>query len=127
MPNKGTISVFREDNAVPSEWNCYVQNISGATITASNFTGVYGSSISSYTYVIGSKPHTSSSPSLAVDKITESGNVAIRVTATDTRGKTVSVEQTIYVSPYSPPAWASAFVERVDASGEPYDLGSYAF
>lgn len=90
------------------------------------FSGAYGSTIKEYIYRIGKKYYTSTSTSLTIEKIGYYGTVTVGVTAVDSRGREVSRTTTIDVAKYTEPAFSQAQVGRVDSTGQPEDMGTYA-
>ena len=90
-------------SSVPSALaNTYIQGKSGvkATITAG---GRYGAKISSYTLNVGGVTKNSSANVITSDAIIKTNSVSVVGTATDSRGFTGEVNQTITVEPYSKP------------------------
>ena len=103
-------------------YGSYIQNKSQAKVTATG-KGVYGSSIKSYAIVCGSLSGTGSSGTFDLPK---SGTITIKVTATDSRGRSASASTTISVTAYSAPTAKITSRYRCDADGNKDDLGDYA-
>ena len=57
--------------------------------------------------------------------LTTAGTATITVTATDSRGRTVTTQETVTVTAYNAPAGTLA-VKRVDLNGDDDDVGQYA-
>lgn len=89
-----------------------VQGKTRVTPSLTGYSGVYGSTI------VGSQFSHSG-------LLNESGTINITATVTDTRGRSASISQTVYVWPYTAPAIDEAEVFRCDASGTASDSGEY--
>ena len=125
VPTISGITATRIDNSVPTSWGVYVQGKSGVKLTASGASGVYGSTITSYTFT-GGVSATQTSNELTVSRIDQSGNVTFSVVATDSRGRTsASVSVIIPVQSYSPPSVTQAIAERCTSSGTASEDGTY--
>lgn len=126
VPSIGSITATRIDNSVPSSWGIYVQNRSGVTLTASNASGSYGSTISSYKFS-GSVSSTQTSNTLTISPITLSGTQTFYVSVTDSRGRSSgTVSCSISVSAYTSPTVSSAVAFRCNSSGTSNEEGTYA-
>ena len=104
--------------------NAWVQNKSQAII---NITagGSYGSSITSYS--INGDGYTYNSNPTTTNTLRYIGNQTFYVTATDSRGRTATTTQTIYVEPYSMPTISTAQVQRCNQDGTLNDNGDYCY
>lgn len=81
----------------------YVQTKSKLKIVASA-SGAYSSSIRSYVYNIGSQSYSGLENTYTMsEEVRDSGTVAVKVTVTDSRGRTASKTVSITVLAYSPP------------------------
>ena len=85
--------------------------------------GAYGSSITGISVTCGSLIGTGAS---LLFSLPYAGTVTIRVTVTDSRGRTASAEGQIFVADYSPPAPGITELYRCDASGTPAPDGAWA-
>ena len=103
-------------------YGSYIQNKSQAKVTASG-EGVYGSTIKSYAIVCGSLSGTRASGTFDLPK---SGTITIKVTATDSRGRSASASINIEVTAYSAPVAEITSRYRCDADGNEDYLGAYA-
>lgn len=112
------------DNAVPQEWGIFVQGKSGVVVEAVNAQGVYGSEITGYTYMGGANATTSEN-SYTVNAIPQSGEVTFTVRVTDSRGRTASKSETIYVYEYESPSFSGSSATRCAENGEASDTGTY--
>ena len=108
----------------------YTQNKSGVRVQA-EAEAQAGASIASMSVSIAGYSGSAYNTTEADDEIdftsgllTISGSTVITVTATDTRGRTSTATETITVLAYSPP-FGTLEVHRVDALGDPDDLGEY--
>ena len=86
--------------AVTSNNQILIQGVSTLAIAAVAATAKNGASISSYSAVAGSKTASSTTTSISVGTISDSGTVAVIVTAIDSRGYTTSVTVNITVIAY---------------------------
>lgn len=104
----------------------YVQTKSKLKIVASA-SGSYGSSIRSYVYNIGSQSYSGLENTYTMgEEVRDSGTVAVTVTATDSRGRTVSKTVSITVLAYSPPQITHFECIRCgDANGSSNANGQY--
>jgi hypothetical protein len=117
------VSIAEGTDGLASKFGCYVQSKSKlkGTVTAS---GIYGSSIKSYSTVFQSVTYSGSSFTTSVP--TSSGSLSLVTTVTDSRGRTASKTTTVTVVAYSNPGIPSFSVQRCDSSGTADDSGSYA-
>ena len=104
----------------------YVQTKSKLKIVASA-SGSYDSSIRSYVYNIGSQSYSGLENTYTMgEEVRDSGTVAVTVTATDSRGRTVSKTVSITVLAYSPPQITHFECIRCgDANGSANTNGQY--
>ena len=104
----------------------YVQTKSKLKIVASA-SGSYGGSIRSYVYNIGSQSYSGLENTYTMgEEVRDSGTVAVTVTATDSRGRTVSKTVSITVLAYSPPQITHFECIRCgDANGSANTNGQY--
>lgn len=90
------------------------------TITAA---GVFGSTITTYKTVFESKTYSGATPTASA--VTRSGTVTAKITVTDSRGRSVSVNKTWTVLPYSAPKIISFQGFRCLADGTENYEGTY--
>ena len=114
VPTIGSVAVADTNSAYATQFGSLVQGKSKAkfTITAS---GAYGSTITAYKTVIEGNTYTGATPTTSV--LTGSGNVTAKITVTDSRGRTASVDKTFYRIPYTAPKITAFSVVRTDAAG----------
>lgn len=125
VPNISNVTTSNiSDNTTVSGWGIYVQGYSKVSISVTA-SGSNGSSVSSYSYKIGNLVAISStSSSYTSDIINQSGTVAIKVTAIDTRGRSTSTTVNITVNPYKAPSISSATAVRSSNGEESVDGGN---
>ena len=122
VPTLSGITATRVNNSVPSAWAKYVQNESQATITFNSPSGVYGSTIKSYSVKMGT---TSKSGSSVKFDLPWSGTITFTGTVTDSRGRSTSKTTSIKVEPYSPPQITSSDFYRAASTGNFNQDGTY--
>lgn len=101
-------------------YGAYVQAKSGLQVTTTA-SAQYGATIKDYSVAADGK--TASGNSVTISPITGSGELTVQVTVTDSRGYTVSAQQTITVLPYSQPAIIGMMAERCLQDGTVNDEG----
>lgn len=107
----------------------YVQSKSTLSIACTAATAKNGASIVSYKAEIGTKSVVSSATTISFGSIPTSGNVAVKVTATDSRGLSASVTKYITVLPYAAVAIDEWSIHRQNAVEADIDIsfaGSYS-
>lgn len=114
VPTISSVAVADTNSAYATQFGSLVQNKSKAkfTITAA---GAYGSTIKSYKTVIESKTYTGATPTTAV--LTGSGNVTAKITVTDSRGRTATVDKTFNRLAYTAPKITAFDAFRSDSAG----------
>lgn len=96
----------------------YVQNVSRLNLHIGN-SGTYGSWVTGVGITLGGKAFSSGG------LITGSGNLTLRITVTDSRGRSNYDEEIISVAPYKEPQ-LTLTAHRCDANGTANDAGEYA-
>ena len=112
LPSVDEIEVLESDSTVSSVFGSgFYQNLStyNVRITAS---GVSGSTITSYKIEMDGKIYTSSTSSVYLPSIARSGDIDVKVTATDSRNRSSSMTVTIAVLPYNLPKISTFTVAR---------------
>ena len=111
--------------------NVYTQNHCGVQVTA-EAAGALGSTVEEMTVALVGYSGADYGGTAQDDEIdftsgllTMAGETTIRITAEDTRGRITVVTETITVAAYTAPE-GTLGVERVDAQGDPDDMGTYA-
>ena len=100
----------------------YVQGMSKFKVVVT-VSGSYGSTIKTCKTTADGKSYTSTT--ITTDVIANSGNLTIKTTVTDSRGRTATASQTVTVLAYSVPKITSLSVNRCDASGKSNSSGAY--
>ena len=101
----------------------YVQGKSTVTSTINGATGSYGSTINSYN-IAGQNLSVSSSSGTS-STLTQSGTLAYKATITDSRGRTATKQQSIYVYPYSSPTVTFELLSRATSDKVANEQGEY--
>lgn len=107
----------------------YVQSKSTLSIACTAATAKNGASIVSYKAEIGTKSVVSSTTTISFGSVPTSGDVAVKVTATDSRGLTASVTKYVTVLPYSAVAIDEWSIHRQNSVGSDINIsfeGSYS-
>lgn len=106
VPTIGGITVSEAVANVKSKAGVYVQGLSKLNIAINNPAGAYGSTIKSYLITFEGVNY--AKQSTVSDYIKGSGQLKIKGTVTDSRGRAASKEMTINVVAYSAPKFANA-------------------
>lgn len=89
-----------------------IQVASHLLVTATAGTAKNGASISGYSASIGDVSLSGASTTLDVGAVSSSGDLTLRVTCTDSRGYSTSVDKTVTVLPYSKPRFTMFNLRR---------------
>lgn len=105
-----------------AKYGSYIQGQSKikAAVTAA---GAYGSTIKSYSTTIDGKTYTSANVETGV--LTGTGELTLKTTVTDSRGRTASASKKLTVTPYALPRITDMKVTRCDADGSGNSSGKY--
>ena len=114
VPTISGFTATRVDNGVPSSWGIYVQGFSKCTLAMSGVSGVYGSTIK--TYSISGPGINVSSSSGTTSVLSGTGTQTYTAKVTDSRGRTATKTVQITVQAYSVPS-ISVSAQRCDSSG----------
>ena len=120
----GSLSFSEAEAGFAAQFNCFVQRKSKLNVTVSS-AGVYGSSISSISTTVNGATY--SGGSFSTNELNTVGTNTIRVTITDSRGRTTILTNTFEVVAYDSPSVQSVSVFRCDAAGNANNTGTYAF
>lgn len=102
-PSVSSVSVSEREQPIQLFGAGYVQGKSRFLVNSSA-SGAYGSWITGYRFDVGSQSYTNTSNSYEMQEtVRDSGTVTIKVTVTDSRGRTASRSITVSVLPYSVP------------------------
>lgn len=114
VPNISAVTHEEANSTVASTIGEYVQSKTKlrVSITAA---GPYGSTIKSYSSVLGGKTYTGAS--WTSDEVQQSGTVNIVTTVTDSRGRTASKTTSVSILAYEPPKITAFSVARYNANG----------
>lgn len=109
-------------NGYLATYGGYIQGKSILKVVASG-SGIYGSTISSYSTVVNGKTYSGSTVNASLaDK---SGTVNVRTTVKDSRSRSASASKSITVIPYNAPVISKLTVARCNSDGTENDRGSY--
>ena len=118
-----TVSLTVEDAmGYFAKYGAYVQGKSKFKITVSAL-GELGSTIKSYSVSANGKTYTTAS--VTTDVISSSGTLTIKVTVTDSRGRTATASQNVTVLAYSIPKISAMTVKRCNSNGASNSVGAY--
>lgn len=102
-PSVSSVSVSEREQPIQLFGAGYVQGKSRFLVNSSA-SGAYGSWITGYRFDVDSQTYTNTSNSYEMQEtVRDSGTVTIKVTVTDSRGRTASRSITVSVLPYSAP------------------------
>lgn len=114
--------VVSDENGYFSLYDVFIQGKSRFKI-AVTASGSEGSTITAYKVEANGKTYTSKN--VTTDVVSASGTQTIKVTVTDSRGRTATASKEVTVLEYSNPKISSVSVYRSDASGNANASGSY--
>lgn len=114
VPSIGTVSISEAVAGLSAQFGAYVQNKSKLKISISA-NGVQGSSITSYKTEVDGNAYTGSS--ITTGLLTSAGSLPIKVTVTDSRGRTASKTQNVNVVVYTNPSIVTFSAVRCNPSG----------
>lgn len=122
VPTISAITCTDTGNQVPSSWDVFVKTLSTLHVKATA-AGAYGSTITSY--LIEAMDQAITQNDVDIGAITSSGSVSVKVTVTDSRGRTAESTTSITVIDYELPVIESALVERTNDRGIPAENGTF--
>ena len=116
------VSIVDEDSNITNDFGGFVQLKSKlkVDITAS---GQYGATIKSYKTTFNGVTY--SSDSFTTNPLSVSGTYDVVTIVTDSRGKTTTLTNSIYIYPYAHPKIISFSTTRADENGNPTTKGLY--
>lgn len=125
-PSVSSVSVSEREQPIQLFGAGYVQGKSRFLVNSSA-SGAYGSWITGYRFDVGSQSYTNTSNSYEMQEtVRDSGTVTIKVTVTDSRGRTASRSITVSVLPYSVPQITGFDCSRCgDAKGTVNNSGEF--
>ena len=120
---KPTVSFTVEDSeGYAGTFGNYVQTLSKAKVVI-DASGSYGSTIKSYSTTVDGKTYTSASFTTSV--LSGTGTLTIKVTVTDSRGRTATASKTIEVLAYAVPKITEVTLNRCNSDGKSNASGEY--
>ena len=122
VPTISAITCTDTGNQVPSSWGVFVKTLSTLHVKTTA-AGAHGSTITSY--LIETMDQVRTQNDIDVGAVTSSGTVSVKVTVTDSRGRTAESTTSITVIDYELPVIESALVERTNDRGIPVENGTY--
>lgn len=114
VPSISSVSHSENVSGLAVQFGFYIQNKSRLNVSISA-SGIYGSSIKSYSTSFNGSTYSGSS--FTTNFISQSGNLTMTVTVTDSRGRSASKTVTIAVTAYPGLSISSFTAKRVDSSG----------
>lgn len=125
-PSVSSVSVSECEQLIETFGAGYIQGKS-RFLVKSSVSGVYGSWITGYRFDVGSQSYTNTSSSYEMQEtVRDAGTVAVRVTVTDSRGRTASRSITVSILPYSVPQITGFDCSRCgDAKGAVNNSGEF--
>lgn len=102
----------------------YVQNLSTLNMVINGASGVYGSSITNYTFNIDGVDYNGNA-STKSNPLKASGTLTLTATITDSRGRTATKTASITVLAYEAPKITTLTVERANSDGTLNAMGTY--
>lgn len=103
---EAAVTAITHDNQI------LLQSYSHLQVTASVGTALNGSSITGYSVSIGDVSMSSIGTSLDVGAVSSSGSLTLKVTCSDSRGYSTSVEKAVTVLPYTNPRFTQFTLRR---------------
>lgn len=103
---ESAVTAITQDNQI------LLQTYSHLRVTATAGTALNGSSITGYSVSIGDVSMSGTSTILDVGAVNSSGSLTLRVTCSDSRGYSTSVDQTVTVLAYSKPRFTQFTLRR---------------
>ena len=123
IPAISSVSVTEATSGIASQFGVFVQHKSTFKIVTAA-SGSYGSTVDIISVSVDGSTYSGST--VTTSEIQSSGTVKVNVTATDSRGRSVTTTKSVSVTAYSTPAITVATVQRADSTGTVSDEGTYA-
>ncbi len=114
VPTVDSISISEGVEGLAAKFGAYIQNNSKLRIVSSG-TGIMGSTITTYNVEVLGMTYTGED--IITNVINQSGNIDVKVTVTDSRGRKGSKTTTIPITAYFLPTIVSFTAFRADSSG----------
>ena len=122
IPSVDSITLSDSGTTIPATWDVFVKSLSTLHVV-STASGTYGSTIKSYTVEALEQKVAGSDVDVGV--INQSGEISVKVTVTDSRGRAASSTVTAQVVDYEPPVIESCVIERTNNQGIPVENGTF--
>lgn len=122
-PTIKTINISEAISDLNAKFGSYIKGESKLNISFTS-SGAYGSTIKNKTISVNEENYNSSN--VTTGYLTISGDLKVIMRITDSRGRTVSKEETISVVDYNTPSITKFNVFRANANGSLNDEGEYA-
>lgn len=114
IPSVGTVAVSEAVAGLNAQFGAYVQHKSQLKISISA-SGVQGSSVTAYKTEVGGRVYSGNSFTTGI--IDSSGSLPVKITVTDSRGRTATKTQTVNVLAYANPSIITFSAVRCNSSG----------
>lgn len=114
VPSFTGISHSEAVSDVANAYGVYTQGKTKLKVNVEGAAGVYGSTIKTYLIEVDGQKVSANTGTTGV--ISSSGNLNIKATITDTRGRTATKTQDIYVYPYATPYFNNIDIVREDTA-----------
>lgn len=120
VPSISSIAMSDPSGAVPSGWGVYVKGKSTMRVVTTA-AGSYSSTITSYSVEVNGSTY--SGKDITTGALQSIGTQTVKVTVTDSRGRTATLSKTYTVQDYNTPTISTFEGKRVNASGQDDDAG----
>lgn len=114
-PSVDTVTITEASEGLAAKFGTYVRNKSTLAVNVAG-SGIYGSTIKSYSVEIGSVTYAGNS--ITSNVLTSSGTIDVIARVTDSRGKVGTKTTTISVTEYFAPTINSMQARRINTSGD---------
>lgn len=120
VPSISSITMSDPSGAVPSGWGVYVKGKSTMRVVTTA-AGNYNSTITSYSVEVNGSTY--SGKDITTGALQSIGTQSVKVTVTDSRGRTATLSKTYTVHDYNTPTISTFEGKRVNASGQDDESG----
>lgn len=117
-----SIGFAKINRKVPASWDVFVKGVSGVKVSAEDIQFKYGAGEGMVSVSVGG---VTKNTLPAEFEITDSGNIPVSVTITDSRGLSTTHTEEIYAYEYEPPSIEVTSIKRCDSSGNDDPYGTY--
>ena len=113
-------------NSVINGWKIFVYGKSQATIAINGASGIYGSTITSYSITTSPSVGGGTSASITTSTLQTTGTITVTASIVDSRGRSASKQTTFNIYPYNIPSFTSVTAYRCNSGGTQDDVsGTY--